>query len=169
MTSWAVSNLRRQIPCFRPPPTPPQPPSSPTAGEIEHYKYNHEVVLLSTSVFNDSSKTDGSGWARLEQQETDMAATLWKQRSLPREDLASVATRRCFNRRWSRRGSSHLDASYRCRRYVRRLYFLPSVISAGWFYFGILERNYILFYRKFSHFVLMIHSIGNSQILFWML
>ena len=37
---------------------------------------------------------DGPG--RTSKKKTDLAATLWKQRFLPREDLSSIATRRCW-------------------------------------------------------------------------
>ena len=50
-----IRNLCRQIACF----CSPLPPSPPVAGEFEPYKYDPEVVSWSTSVFNDSSKTEG--------------------------------------------------------------------------------------------------------------
>ena len=146
MTSYATGNLCRQIACFRSPPTPtPSPP--PTACEIEPYDCNPEVVSRSAGMFNHSSKTEGP---RRSSKKIDLAVTVWKQCRLPREDLASVANRRSFVRHRSPRGSSRRDATHFCYGYVRHLSISPSVISAGWFYFGAA----ILFYFIVSSAVL---------------
>ena len=68
-----------------------------------------------------------------QQEETRLVCYVWKQRHLTREDIASVAMRRCFASRWARRSSSCHCAAHRNHRYIRRFPILSSVISAGYF------------------------------------
>ena len=76
------------------------------------------------------------------QEETVLAAPFWKQRCLPREDLASVVTNRCSLVADDFAVAVAMSPSHRRRRYVHRLSIPFRVISAGRFYFA----NAILFY-----------------------
>ena len=58
-----------------------------TVGKIEPYKDNPEVVSGSASVFNDSSKMDGSRRARTEQQEETLGSIAVKAARLSKRRL----------------------------------------------------------------------------------
>ena len=166
MTLYAAWNLRRQIVCFRPPPTSPPPPSLslPTAGMIESYKYNLEVVLWSASVFNDSSKTDGAGRARSSK----------KKQTWLRRCESNAACQEKISR-----PSRYVAASFVADRVEAVAAATPLIVAADTSFHSAESdicrlglfwwRYFILFYREFSLFIVMLHSIENYQILFWIL
>ena len=122
-------------------PTASPPPLSP------HGQWNRTIQSRSYIVIGQCvQRIVKYGWARTSTdgaaRRNNLAATLWKQRRLPGEDLATVATSSCFVRRRSHCGSSRRGAAHRHRRCVRRISISASVISAGFFYFG----DAILFY-----------------------
>ena len=117
ITSYSARNQCWQIACYCPLPMPPSP--LPTASEIEPlYKYNSEVVSCRPVCSANHKK----GLSRpVQQEDTDLTVTIWKEQHLPREAARpswSVATRLSPISSWQQPPwCSHCR-----RRYVRHLF-----------------------------------------------